>query len=366
MKQFIVAFTIVFGVGSCLVYFERYGDNDLRPTTLESQQSLDSWNWSASETDSNPLPNGLSEGPRVRAPGRIEGRTETIEIRSRLAEQIVTIHVAKGQWVSAGEVLISLDSAQLTHQRDLAKAQLEMSIAKKDRLINGARESEIEAAAQDAEAQLAPLWSAKRALQRGIRLFEGNAVSEQALDELQAEVDSRMAIAAAAKARLENVVLPPRADDLLAANAAVRVAESSFRIAQIHLDRSQLTAPVDGRILEINAEVGELTGPNDSLPLMIMVDTNQLHAVAEVDEFDALRVQLGQECEITSDASKGIVATGKIVEIEPQMHRKKIYGQHAGERNDTFGRQVRILLEGSVELPIGLPIEVAIRATSGL
>ena len=86
-----------------------------------------------------------------------------------------------------------------------------------------------------------------------------------------------------------------------------------------------------------------------------------MHAVAEVDEFDALRVKLGQRCEITSDASDGLLAIGRIVEIEPWMNQKKMFGQWAGERNDTFSRKVRIELEDSIELPIGLPVEVAIQ-----
>ena len=58
----------------------------------------------------------------VRAAGRIEGRSEEIELRARMNEQISNIHVRHGQYVSAGDVLVSLDSDRLVSERDLAAA----------------------------------------------------------------------------------------------------------------------------------------------------------------------------------------------------------------------------------------------------
>ena len=117
---------------------------------------------------------------------------------------------------------------------------------------------------------------------------------------------------------------------------------------------------MEGRVLAIEAEVGELTYPDSPEPLIILSDTRQLRAVAEVDEFDAMRVQLGQVCHIESDGTVGILARGHIVEIEPQMHPKQLYGQWAGERTDTFSRRVWIKLEEQIDLPVGLPVDVFI------
>ncbi len=81
-----------------------------------------------------------------------------------------------------------------------------------------------------------------------------------------------------------------------------------------------------------------------------------------MDEYDALRVQIGQQCEITSDAATGVIARGRVTEIEPQMNPKRMFGQWAGERSDTFSRRVWIDLERCDDLPIGLPVDVYIRA----
>jgi multidrug resistance efflux pump len=356
MKYLAITTILVFAVGTLLIIVDQRGTGELnRLSTLGS----DGWIWP------QPKKNVVEREhlPRtIRAVGEIEGRTESIEIRSRIAEQIREVHVFKGMWVSPGDLLISLDADNLVQERDLAAALLELAVAKKQRLEKGARASEIEAAKQDYESNLAPLWSAERALKRGIKLLEENAIGQQDVDELQANAESLRATAAAALARLKTIELPAHVDDVAAADAEVQAAQSRLEIAQIRLERSQIKAPIEGCVLDVNARVGELTGPNEISPLVIIVDNRELHAVAEVDEFDALSVHLGQRCEITTDAHPGIIADGTIVEIEPQMDRKRMVGQWAGERNDTFSRKLRIVLENPVEdLPIGLPIEISIQ-----
>ncbi|EMI16541.1 secretion protein HlyD family protein [Rhodopirellula maiorica SM1] len=296
----------------------------------------------------------------IRAAGRIEGRTEQIDLRARIAEQIDQIHVTQGQWVEAGEVLLSLDSELLLQERNLAAAMLEMEEAKKERLENGYRPSEIETAKQEYHAAVARLEGAQKTYDRGVKLSENNAISWQTLDNMLVDLGSLRATAAAAKSRLETLEMPPRNDDMMAAMASVRAAESRLRIAQINLDRSRITAPSAGRILSVDAEVGEMTAPTSAKPLIIMSDTSQLRAVAEVDEYDALNVVVGQVCAIKSDAAEGILAKGEVVEIEPLMNPKQMFGQWAGERTDTYSRRVWINLDDAVDLPVGLPVEIYI------
>ncbi|TWT81126.1 Macrolide export protein MacA [Planctomycetes bacterium CA13] len=298
----------------------------------------------------------------IRAAGRIEGRTDAVEIRARIAEQIHEILVARGQWVSAGDVLLVLDADRFVKECDLANALLGEALAKKERLENGFRDSEIETARQEFNATMARLAGAEKTYTRAIKLHEKGAGSQQALDDLYSQLTSFRAMTAAAKGRLETLELPARDDDLLAASAAVRAAEARHEIAKINLDRTRIVAPIDGQILAIEAEVGELTGPDMPGALIVLSDTKRLKAVAEVDEFDALKVELGQICQVTCDASDRVLATGKVIEIEPQMNPKRMYGQWAGERTDTYNRRIWVDLQQETDLPVGLPVDVFIQA----
>ena len=299
---------------------------------------------------------------RVQAPGKIEGATEAIELRARVQEQIVQIAVTEGAWVAQGEVLIRLDRDRLAQERDLALAAKNLAVAKKSRLISGARETEIATARLVYEAQLTPLWSAARALERGQKLFEQNAINRQSVDELQAELDSLKSNAAAAKTRLETLLLPAQADDVAAADADIQAAEAQLKIATLNLQRCDVLAPINGRVLKINARSGELTGPSSETPLVLMADTTQLFVMAEVDEFDALSIQIGQQCEIKTDAQILDTLTGQVVSIESIMHPKQVFGQWAAERIDTFSRRVKIAIKSNLDLPVGLPVDVIINS----
>ena len=104
-------------------------------------------------------PQFLSAKAFLRAPGKIEGKTETIELRARFPEQISRVKVHRGEWVTAGQVLIQLDPVRLEQEHQSARASLAAAMARKQRLENGARDSEVAAAKQDYEAILTPLWS---------------------------------------------------------------------------------------------------------------------------------------------------------------------------------------------------------------
>ena len=351
MKHVITAITTIFLFGTAL-FFHHRNSRSPEPTPAELQ--------------AEPVRSANAGDTVVRAAGRIEGRTEEIQLRARMVEQIDRIHVRHGDHVTAGQVLVSLDSERLVSERDLAAALVEEAEARKERLENGFRVSEIETARQQYNAAMAEVDGAEKAYDRALTLRQQRAVSQQAIDDLYAQLNALRARANAARAAFETIDAPPREDELLAAEAAIQAAKSRLRIAQINLDRTEIRAPISGKVLAVEARIGELTGPNADEPLVVLADTGQLRAVAEVDEYDALRVKVGQSVEITSDAATGVIARGTVAEIEPQMNPKRMFGQWAGERSDTFSRRVWIDLKPSdeYELPVGLPVDVYIRTSA--
>ena len=323
MKPVSLTILIMISFGSMLFMFDRYGQSTGSTDGSES--------WIQLLEPVGQLNDNLSVSDFLRASGKIEGKTKSIEMRFRLTEQIKDLLVEEGSMVSAGDILVSLESESVEQECALAKAQLDLAKAKKLRIKNGPRQSEIEAAKQEYEANLPVLWSAQRALARGSKLFEQKAINQQEVDDLKANVEAISARTEAAKARLKTLELPARLDELAAADADIQSAQAQLKLAQIKLERTVLRAPSSGRVLRVNAEPGELTGPDSLQPVVVMADVSELHALVEVDEFDALKVKLGQSCEVTSDAKQGVLATGVIVEIEPQMQPKRMYGQWAGE-----------------------------------
>ncbi|TWU54512.1 putative efflux system component YknX [Rubripirellula tenax] len=301
-------------------------------------------------------------GQTIRAPGRIKGLTEEIGLRAQILEPIEQVHVRLGDRVKAGDLLVSLDSRSLEFKRDLAVAVLEESQARLSRLRNGARESDLDVARREFDAAVARLESATARLARYKRLFESDAISEQEFEDAKFEFQSLSAVADVAKNQLKSLQDPARAEDIEAAESAVRAARAKLSIAEDQLRRTKIIAPIDGTILKIDARVGELPVETIVEPLIIMCNTQRQRVLAEVDEFDALRVMVGQPCELLAECFEGVIARGTVTEVEPRMDRKKRFGQWAGERLDSFSRRIWVDLDSdSPMMPVGLPVRTIIQ-----
>ena len=304
-----------------------------------------------------------SPGRIVAAPGLVEGTTQPSELRFEVSGRIVQLNVQPGSWVRRGDLIATVNSEAYHQKTELMAARLLHAQAVKNRLMQGAKVSEIETARQEFQAALPLFQNAERLFERRMRLFEQNAISRQSLDDAKAAANSSGAAVLAAKARLETLQSPAHKGDLKAANAQIQIAAADLKIAQQNVEDCMLVAPSDGVILKIQSRVGELVGPEAVAPVVTLVDNRSLYVAAEVDEYDALDIRLGQNCEVTSDAHEGVLAIGRVVEIEPGMKRKRILGRVADERLDAYSRIVKISLPPEVKLPIGFPVEVAIRAS---
>ncbi|MBB2206177.1 efflux RND transporter periplasmic adaptor subunit [Gluconacetobacter takamatsuzukensis] len=80
----------------------------------------------------------------------------------------------------------------------------------------------------------------------------------------------------------------------------------------------RLTAPIDGTVSAVNTAAGAfVTDP--TAPLMTIVGTGQVWAVAAVPENLADTVHVGQQADITVAARPGLTAHGTIAAIEPAL-----------------------------------------------
>src|SRR5204863_5293348 len=104
---------------------------------------------------------------------------------------------------------------------------------------------------------------------------------------------------------------------------AVEQALAALKITQVAVERSRLTAPFDGLLVEVGPDPGEELTPG--APAFEIIDDGRLHVDAAVDEADAARVAPGQEAQLTLDALPGRKIAGRIARIAPAV-RKDLKG----------------------------------------
>jgi HlyD family secretion protein len=173
--------------------------------------------------------------------------------------QIANLPVKDGERVAAGELLLELWNNDVKAELELAQREARASRSR-------AREACVVAAV------------AKRDAERLVSLRAERLASEEAADQAQGRAESTAAGCAAAE-------------------DATRVAEARVDVTNAHLERTQLRAPFDGVIAEINGELGEFVTPSPvgipTPPTVDLIDASCLYISAPIDEVDAPRVRAG-------------------------------------------------------------------------
>jgi len=130
------------------------------------------------------------------------------------------------------------------------------------------------------------------------------------------------------------------------------------RVTGPELERTLLRAPADCTVLRVLLEPGELVGPGQTV--LAVADCSVLRVRAQVEELDVMNVRLSQLATVTADGLPNLVLSGRVVQYAAALSAKTDYRNQPAERMDVRVLEVLIELDGSCDLPIGLPVDVLI------
>jgi len=198
---------------------------------------------------------------------------------------IVALYVDDGDRVKQGQLLLELWNAD--HKAQVKLAERDAAAAK-----SMSRQTCVTAAV------------AKRAADRLVKLEQTKVASQDAVEKAVGDAESAAAACDASK-------------------DAARVKEAAIELARANLERTQLRAPFDGVIAEINGELGEFVTPSPvgipTLPTVDLIDNSCLYIKAPIDEVDAPNVRAGLKAWITLDAFKNRKFSGKVRRVAPYV-----------------------------------------------
>ena len=272
--------------------------------------------------------------------------------KEQLAQTRAAVAGAEAAWDEAQRELARLEKLlasgaipqqQVDRQRtamESATATLDGARARLAEAEAGARteeERQAEAALAQAEANVEV---AAHGLATAQELLKDRLELKQQVD----AADAQRRAAADAKGAAEG--------RLASAQAAVAQTEKRMRDATIH-------APIDGVVLLKIREAGENVAPGQ--PILRLADLDRMWVRVYVPVADLGRVKLGQQAEVTADASPGRVYGGEVTEIaqEAEFTPKNVQTRQQRVKL-VFG--VKIEVENPErELKPGLPADARIK-----
>lgn len=169
--------------------------------------------------------------------------------------------VTEGTQVKAGQVLLRQDTALLASQLASARADLRAMEAQVQKLRTGARPEERTLAAQDRARAQAAYDKALADFQRADRLFHDGIISRSEWETRQTALQVAEAALRSAEAGQTMVEIGPRTEDLAAMQAQRDAAAARVRLYETQLAQAQVTAPLDGFLVEYLVDLGEMAAP---------------------------------------------------------------------------------------------------------
>jgi len=306
------------------------------------------------------LRGGEAADGMIAASGTVEA-TEA-DLGFQLAGRVLEVGPREGDVVSGGQELARLDLADLEAARAAAVAQVDAAEARLSELRRGARPEELAQAEAAAHAATERADDARRNAERARRLFEGGAVSRQALDAAETALQVAEAAQAQADQALAMVRQGPRAETIRAQEAVVAQARANLSRADASLANGVISAPFPGRITVRHREPGETVTPG--VPVLTLLDPEDRWVRIYVREDQIGAVQVGMAATIVSDTYPDKVYPGEVTFIGSEAEFTPRNVQTTEERIKlVYPVKVRIADDPGFELKPGIPVDVTLRSS---
>ncbi len=306
-----------------------------------------------------PVPGPRSQPVMAASPGRIEGRSEVVEVGAGIDGIVAAILVAEGQKVRKGDVVARLNCADLERSLEVSRAEVESLKQSRTRLVRGSRDEEREAAAQKTAAARAVRERASTRLDRMTQLHEAAAISREAFDDARRDFEVAQADLKQAMRNQELVEAGPLQEEVARADADVLAAEHRVSLAAEKLGKCEVRAPLDGTVLRVNLRAGESFALLSPRPILAMADLSGRRVRAEVDERDVQAARSATQVIVTSESSGEHRFAGRVIRVSPSMGRKSVLTGEPADKKDRDVLEVLAELEPeAAELPVGLRVTV--------
>lgn len=259
----------------------------------------------------------------------------TVQVGSQVSGNILALFADFNTKVTKGQLIARIDPAPFQTRVNQAQATLDAaraSVANSQAVVEQARAniqaatSSLAAAAANVTKAEALVEDARVKVDRRVVMLAENATAKEDLETAQttytSSVADRDALVAQKQAAEDNVTVAKAqlnvANSLVAANEAqVKEFTAALQSAQIDLDHTSITAPVDGVVVSRNVDVGQTVAASLSAPTLFLIaqDLTKMQVDTNVSEADVGRVRVDQPATFTVDAYPGRTFTGTVTSI---------------------------------------------------
>ena len=319
----------------------------------------------------------LSRGGVLEGSGTVEARN--IRVGSKVGGRVLEVRVREGDFVEAGQILVTFEDQELLAQLEQARANLEkmergyrqeeiaqaqaeaaQARAQYEELKRGYRPEQVEAARAEVARMRAETVRAEATYRRVSDLANADVFSKQQRDDAEGTYKSALAAQKSAEERLAELERGYRREQVDAAEARWRQAEAKrqqyergyrkedidaaravLRDAEAKYRERQVTAPSAATVEVLDVRPGDLIAPNT--PIATLLERDQLYVRIYVPETDIGLVRVGQKAEVRVDSFPKEAFEAEVEQINQKAEFLPRNVQTRTERvHQMFGVKLRI------------------------
>jgi HlyD family secretion protein len=298
---------------------------------------------------------GCSESGPPALVGTLEW--DRIAVPAELAEPVLRWHVAEGDRVAAGDVILELDARRQDARIAEAHSELEAMEARFAELTHGARSETIDAARANLERARAAQTDAETEYVRVAELRKRELVAQSAVDQALAARNQRRAETNAAEAELRELTSGTRPEQVEHGAATVEASRAALAALELTRDRLTVRAPRAGRVDALPFRVGDQPPAGAAVVSLLVGDTPYARVFVPAPRRAALAPGAEFDVHVEGIATP-FAATLRSISSEPNFTP---YYALAGDDASRLVYRAELLLDGGVDLPAGLPVTATVR-----
>lgn len=261
---------------------------------------------------------------------------------------LIELRVQDGQTVKAGDVVAVLRNYEIVGRSlRISEARRDLARLKHQSLKDGPRTREL--AGQEQAVRLAELENRKTQIEMGSSALRPE-IKQINLEAAQGKVDQEQRKLATMRAALDI--------DVQTAAAELAIAEAEVEQLRSNRENSLVRSPINGVVLQLYARQGEVVGGQGVAKI---VDLSQLRVLADVDEVQLDRVQVGGRADIRL-RGRDEPYKGRVSRVVPSVNRLRRPDPEGATPMDARVVQVEIEFVDTDRIPqvIGREVRVTL------
>lgn len=245
---------------------------------------------------------------------------QEVTIFPKTGGKVASVNVDIEDKVTAGQVLFTLDDAELQAQLQAQQAALEASNANLARTSDSGLQQQITSSQQAVDKSQIAYNNAKDNYEKMQKLYAAGAISKQDLDNAKLSYDNSSVDLKAAQDNLNLLVEKSGPQSTQAAAAQVAQAQAGVNSVQVQLNNASVTSPITGVVSAKDVKVGQLAGGQSGS--VTIIDSSSFIAEVSVPDTVVGKVQVGQSVQVSINALDNKKVAGVIDKISPNSNSK--------------------------------------------